>query len=69
MTAVGEEAGSLDKMLSKVADFYEMSVDYAVKRITSLIEPLFLVIVGSLVGFILASIILPIFQMVTTLRR
>ena len=69
MTAVGEEAGSLDKMLSKIADFYEMSVDYALKRITSLIEPLFLVIVGSLVGFILASIILPIFQMVTTLRR
>jgi type IV pilus assembly protein PilC len=46
-----------------------MSVDYAIKRITSLIEPLFLVIVGSLVGFILASIILPIFQMVTTLRK
>lgn len=69
MTAVGEESGSLDKMLSKIADFYEMTVDYAVKRITSLIEPLFLVIVGSMVGFILASIILPIFQMVTTLRR
>lgn len=69
MTAVGEETGSLDKMLSKIADFYEMSVDYAIKKITSLIEPLFLVIVGSLVGFILASIILPIFQMVTTLRR
>ncbi|MEE8637954.1 MAG: type II secretion system F family protein, partial [Candidatus Margulisiibacteriota bacterium] len=50
MTAVGEEAGSLDKMLSKIADFYEMSVDYALKKITSLIEPLFLVIVGSLVG-------------------
>jgi type IV pilus assembly protein PilC len=69
MTAVGEEAGSLDKMLSKVADFYEMTVDYSIKRITSLIEPLFLVIIGGLVGFILASVILPIFQMVTTLRR
>lgn len=69
MTAVGEEIGSLDKMLAKVADFYEMSVDYAVKKITSLIEPLSLVIVGGLVGLILASIILPIFQMVTTLRR
>ncbi|KPJ67960.1 hypothetical protein AMJ44_07010 [candidate division WOR-1 bacterium DG_54_3] len=69
MTAVGEETGSLDKMLAKVAGFYEMSVDYAIKRITALLEPLFLIIVGGLVGFILASVILPIFQMVTTLRR
>jgi type IV pilus assembly protein PilC len=69
MTAVGEEAGSLDKMLTKVADFYEMTVDYAIKRITSLLEPLFLVVVGGIVGFILASVILPVFRMVTTLRR
>ncbi|MFC1540524.1 type II secretion system F family protein [Candidatus Margulisiibacteriota bacterium] len=69
MTAVGEESGSLDKMLTKIADFYEMTVDYAIKRITSLLEPLFLVAVGGLVGFILASVILPIFRMVTTLRR
>ncbi|MFH1347994.1 MAG: type II secretion system F family protein [Candidatus Margulisiibacteriota bacterium] len=69
MTAVGEESGSLDKMLAKVADFYEMTVDYAIKRVTALLEPLFLVIVGAIVGFILASVILPIFQMVTTLRK
>jgi len=69
MAAVGEESGALDKLLAKVADFYEMSVDYAIKRITALLEPLFLVIVGGLVGFILASVIMPIFQMVTTLRR
>ena len=69
MAAVGEEAGSLDKMLAKVADFYEMSVDYAIKRIAALLEPLFLIIVGGIVGFILASVILPIFQMVSTLRK
>ncbi|MCU0640820.1 MAG: type II secretion system F family protein [Candidatus Margulisbacteria bacterium] len=69
MAAVGEEAGSLDKMLAKVADFYELSVDYAVKRLTALMEPFFLVVVGGVVGFILASVIMPIFQMVSTLRR
>jgi type IV pilus assembly protein PilC len=69
MTAIGEESGTLDKMLTKVADFYEMSVDYALKRITSLLEPISLVIVGGLVGFILASVILPIFRMVTTLHK
>jgi len=69
MAAVGEEAGSLDKMLAKVADYYEMSVDYAIKRLTSLLEPLLLIFVGSLVGFIMASVILPIFQMVSTIRR
>jgi len=69
MAAVGEEAGSLDKMLAKVADYYEMSVDYAIKRLTSLLEPLLLIFVGGLVGFIMASVILPIFQMVSTIRR
>lgn len=69
MIAVGEEAGSLDKMLGKVADFYEISVDYAIKRVTSLLEPLFLVILGGIVGFILASVILPIFKMVATFQN
>ena len=69
MIAIGEESGALDKMLSKIADFYEMSVDYAIKRVTSLLEPISLVIVGGLVGFILASVILPIFRMVTTLHK
>lgn len=69
MAAVGEETGPVDNMLAKVADFYEMSVDYAIKRFTALLEPLFLIILGGLVGFILAAVILPIFQMVTTLKR
>jgi type IV pilus assembly protein PilC len=69
MAAVGEEAGPIDKMLAKVADFYEMSVDYALKRFAALLEPIFLVLVGGIVGFILASVIMPIFQMASTLRR
>ena len=48
MCAVGEETGPVDNMLAKVADFYEMSVDYAIKKFTALLEPLFLVILGGL---------------------
>lgn len=69
MIAVGEETGNLDHMLNKVADYYEMSTDYALKKATSLIEPLFLVVIGGMVAFIFASILLPIFRMVSTLRR
>jgi type IV pilus assembly protein PilC len=69
MIAVGEEAGRLDQMLGKVADFYEMSVDYTVKRLTSILEPILLVVIGGAVGFIFASVLLPIFSMVQTIGR
>lgn len=69
MVAVGEETGSIDAMLNKIADFYDMTVGYAVKKLTTIIEPVFLVILGCMVGFILASMLLPIFDMVKTLRR
>jgi type IV pilus assembly protein PilC len=69
MIAVGEETGALDTMLNKVADFYDMSTEYTVKRLTSLIEPIFLVILGGMVAFIFASILLPIFSMVKTLKH
>jgi type IV pilus assembly protein PilC len=69
MIAVGEETGALDAMLNKVADFYDMATEYSIKRITSLLEPIFLVIIGGMVGFIFASILLPIFQMVKTLKH
>ncbi len=69
MIAVGEEAGSLDKMLSKVADFYESAVDYSLERLTAMVEPIFLVLIGGIVGMIMASVILPIFRMVETIRR
>jgi type IV pilus assembly protein PilC len=69
MIAVGEETGALDTMLNKVADFYDLSTDYSVKKLTALIEPIFLVVLGGAVGFIFASILLPIFNMVKTLKH
>ncbi len=68
MIAIGEETGALDTLLNKVADYYELESDYSIKRLTALLEPIFLIIIGGMVGFIFASIILPIFRMVGTLR-
>lgn len=69
MVAVGEETGSIDSMLNKIADFYDMNVSYAVKKLTSLIEPIFLLLMGVMVGCIMASMLLPIFDMVKTLKH
>ena len=69
MIAAGEETGNLDSMLNKVADLYEAAVAYNIKRLTSLIEPLFLVVMGCVVAAIMASILVPMFDMVKVLRR
>ena len=69
MISVGEETGDLVEMLNKIANFYDMSVSYAVKKLTTVIEPLFLVILGGMVGLIMASMLMPIFDMIKTLRR
>ncbi len=69
MVSVGEETGNMDGMLNKTADYYDMSVNYAVKKLTTVIEPLFLVILGTMVGFIMASMLMPIFDMVKTLKH
>lgn len=69
MIAVGEETGNLDGMLNKISDFYDMAVGYSIRKLTALIEPLFLVIIGGVVAFIMASMLLPMFDMVKTLRR
>ncbi len=63
MTAIGEESGSLDTMLLKVADFYEEEVDAAVDALSSLLEPLILVVLGSIVGTLVIAMYLPIFKM------
>lgn len=63
MTAIGEEAGSLDEMLTKVADFYEEEVNNTVDALASLLEPLIIVIVGVLVGGMVIAMYLPIFQL------
>ena len=66
MTAIGEEAGALDTMLYKVAEFYEEEVNNAVDAISSLIEPFVMVIIGTMVGSIVIAMYLPIFKLAMT---
>ncbi len=63
MVSIGEEAGSLDAMLSKVADFYETEVDNAVDALTSLLEPIIMAVLGVLVGGLIIAMYLPIFKL------
>jgi type II secretory pathway component PulF len=67
MTAVGEEGGRLDESLLEVAAFYEKEVDQQARLVTSLIEPALILVVGALVGFIVAAMLLPIFELGTGL--
>jgi type IV pilus assembly protein PilC len=68
MVAVGEETGQLEHMLGKVADFYEAEVDANVKALTALIEPLMIVFVGGMVGFIVIAMYLPMFSIYEKIR-
>ena len=63
MVAIGEESGALDGMLGKVADFYEEEVDEAVKALSSLMEPLIMVVLGVLIGGLVVAMYLPIFKL------
>jgi type IV pilus assembly protein PilC len=63
MVSIGEESGSLDQMLGKVADFYEAEVDEAVESLSSLMEPLIMVILGVLIGGLVVAMYLPIFKL------
>ncbi len=63
MLKVGEEAGALDEMLGKVADFYEDEVKYTVDRLSSIIEPIMILMLAGIVGVILAAVMLPMFSM------
>ncbi len=63
MVSVGEATGALDDMLSKVSLFYEEEVDLAIKTVLSLIEPVLLVVVGGIIGFIVIAMYLPMFDM------
>lgn len=63
MVAIGEESGALDSMLSKVADFYEAEVDDAVDGLSSLMEPIIMVVLGVLIGGLVVAMYLPIFKM------
>jgi len=63
MVSIGEETGALDSMLSKVADFYEAEVDDAVEALSSLMEPMIMVVLGTLIGGMVVAMYLPIFKM------
>ncbi|MEW8562827.1 MAG: type II secretion system F family protein, partial [Candidatus Thiodiazotropha sp.] len=63
MVSIGEESGALDDMLNKVADFYEEQVDNAVDAMSSLMEPIIMVILGVLIGTLVVAMYLPIFKM------
>ncbi len=67
MIAVGESTGALDSMLGKIADFYEDEVDQAVASLTSLLEPIMMVFLGVVIGFIVVAMYLPIFQMASAI--
>jgi type IV pilus assembly protein PilC len=68
MVSVGEETGALDSMLAKVADFYEDEVDAAIKGLTSLLEPLMIIVVGGIVGFIVISMYMPLFKVYDAIK-
>jgi type IV pilus assembly protein PilC len=68
MIKVGEETGELDKMLGKIADFYEEEVDSSIETLTSIIEPLMMIGVGLMVGVIIIAMYLPMFKMLTLVK-
>jgi type IV pilus assembly protein PilC len=68
MIGVGEETGALETMMSKVADFYEEQVEAAVKALTSILEPVMIVVVGSIVGFIVIAMYLPMFKVYDSIK-
>lgn len=63
MTSIGEESGQVDDMLAKVADFYDEEVDVAIGNLTTMIEPIIIVVLGAIVAFIVISIVMPMFDM------
>jgi type IV pilus assembly protein PilC len=68
MLAVGEETGAMDTMLSKIADFYEDEVAAAIKALTSILEPLMIIFVGAMVGFIVISMYMPLFKVYDAIK-
>ena len=68
MVAVGESTGELDKMLAKIADFYEERVAASVKALTSIIEPVMIVFIGGMAGFIVTAMSLPLFKVYNSIH-
>jgi type IV pilus assembly protein PilC len=68
MVKIGEETGELEKMLGKIADFYEDEVDAAIQSLTSIVEPLMMILVGCMVGVIVIAMYLPMFKMLSLVK-
>jgi type IV pilus assembly protein PilC len=68
MVKIGEETGELEKMLGKIADFYEDEVDASIATLTSIIEPLMMIMVGLMVGVIIIAMYLPMFKMLSLVK-
>ena len=68
MVKIGEETGELEKMLAKIADFYEDEVDASVGALTSIVEPIMMLGVGVMVGIVIISMYLPMFKMLTLVK-
>jgi type IV pilus assembly protein PilC len=68
MVGVGEETGALDAMLAKVAEFYEDQVEASVKALTSILEPIMIIVIGSIVGFIVISMYMPLFTVYNNIK-
>jgi type IV pilus assembly protein PilC len=68
MVSVGEETGNLDGMLTKIADFYDTEVEYMLASLTSLLEPMLIVVMGFIVGFIVISVFLPLYQIIGNIK-
>src|SRR5206468_12159512 len=68
MVKIGEETGELEKMLGKIADFYEDEVDAAIQSLTSIVEPIMMIAVGCMVGVIIISIYLPMLKLLTPVK-
>jgi type IV pilus assembly protein PilC len=68
MVKIGEETGELDAMLGKIADFYEEEVDASISALTSIIEPVMIIIIGAMVGVIIISMYLPMFKLISLVK-
>jgi len=69
MISVGEESGNLEKMLNKISDFYDRATGYSIKKLVTSLEPILLIVMGVIVAFTMASMLLPMFNMVKILKR
>jgi type IV pilus assembly protein PilC len=68
MVGVGEETGALDSMLDKIAEFYEDQVEASVKALTSIMEPIMIIVIGGIVGFIVVSMYMPLFTVYNQIK-